>query len=171
MSNGSTTFVESKMCPKGPPKGGVWFPVSIEVHDKDVQVYLEGNLVTSVKSHFTPEARGGALTFHGYKNVVLFRKFQIVPQPSYVSKKCARTVEYPDYFKLDADHGTWPQDGFCQMAYLKNGGQSTDYQLSVDLFNVMGWKGVNSGHLGVFFNAEDQDNYDFVFFRFEKCLF
>ena len=171
MSNGSTTFVESKACPKGPPKGGVWFAVSIKVHGKDVQVYLDGDLVTSVKSHFTPQARGGAFTFHGYKNVVLFRNFEIVPQPSYVSKKCARAVEYPDYVKLDANHGKWPQDGFCHMAYLEDGGQSTDYQLSVDLFNVMGWTGVNSGHLGVFFNAEDQDNYDFIYFRFEKYLF
>jgi len=54
---------------------------------------------------------------------------------------------------------------------LKDGGQSTDYQLSVDLFNFIGWLGVNSGHLGVFFNIEDQDNYDFVYFRFKKYLF
>ena len=157
MSNGNPTFVESKACPKGPPKGGVWFLVSIKVHGQDVQVYLGGDLVTSIKSHFAPRARAGALTFNGYQNVVLFRKLKIVSQ-FYVSKKCVRTVQYQDYVKLDADHGKWPQDGFCQTAYVKDGGQSTDYQLSVDLFNFVGWQGVNSGHLGVFFNAEDQDN-------------
>ena len=99
--------------------------------------------------------------------MVLFRKLKIVLQ-FYLSKRCVKTVQYPDYVKLDVDHGVWPQDGFCMAAYLKDSGQSTDYQLSVDLFNFIGWTGVNSGHLGVFFNAEDQDNYDFVYFRFEK---
>ena len=80
-------------------------------------------------------------------------------------------VQSPDYVKLDADHGTWPQDRFCQAVYLQDGGQATDYQLSVDLFNVKGWQGVNSGHLGVLYNAVDQENYDFVYFRFEKYLF
>ena len=165
----------SSSCPRGPPKGGEWFHVKLTVSTAtpsgEVKVYLNGTLVKSWNPHYPIKNSGGVLVANGYKNVVLFRKFQIVSQPSYVSKKCARTVEYPDYFKLDADHGKWPEDGFCQMAYLKDSGQSTDYQLSVDLFNVMGWKGVNSGHLGVFFNAEDQDTYDFVFFRFEKNLF
>ena len=107
----------------------------------------------------------------GLDGVVQFRRLEIVPQSSYASRRCAETVQYPDYFELDADHGKWPQDGFCQMAYLKDAGQSTDYQLSVDLFNVMEWDGVNSGHPGVFFNAEDENNYDFVYFRFENYLF
>lgn len=167
MANGNPTFVESKACPNGPPKGGVWFPVTVKVHGQDVQVFLSGDLVATVKSHFSARAWGGVFAFNGYKNVVLFRKFQIVPQV-YVTKRCAKTVEFPDYVKLDADHGRWPQDGFCQATYLKDGGQrSTDYQLSVDLFNFIGRDGANFGHPGVFFNAEDQDNYDFVYFRFE----
>ena len=169
MSNGKPTLVESKACPKSPPKGGVWFTVSINVNDKDVQVYLDGDLVTSTKSHFPPRTRVGAFTFHGYQSVVFFRNLTIVPL-LYVSKNCVKTVQHPDYVELDADHGQWPKDGFCQAPYLKDVAKSTDYQLSVDLFNVRGWNGVNSGHLGVFFNAEDQDNYDFVFFRFERYL-
>ena len=169
MANGNPTYVERKACPKGSPKGGVWFQVSIKVHRQDVQVYLNGDLVVSFKSHFAPRARGGVFTFHNYQNVVLFRKFQVVPQ-FYLVKKCAKAVEFPDYVKLDASHGSWPQDGFCQAPYLKDGGQSTDYQMSVDLFNFMGWSGVNSGHPGVFFNAKDEDNYDFTYFRFGKVL-
>ena len=163
MANGNPTFLESKACPKGPPKGGLWFPVSIKVHDQTVQVYLSGDLVATVQSHFPPRAWGGVLTVRGYQNVVLFRKFQIVPA-FYLTKKCVQTVEFPGYVKLNADHGIWPQDAFCQAMYKKDG----DYELSVDLFNLIGWRGVNSGHLGVFFNAEDQDNYDFVYFRFGK---
>ncbi len=166
MENGNLNFVESKSCPNGPPKGGVWFPVSFTVHDQEIQVYLSGDLVATVRSHFPPRARGGVFTFHGYQNVVLFRKFQIVPR-FYVTKKCAKTVEFPGYIKLDADHGKWPQDGFCQATYSKDCGNA-DYQLSVDLYNFIGRDGVNYGHPGVFFNAEDQDNYDFVYFRYEN---
>ena len=170
MEDGKLYFVESKPCPNAPPKGGIWFPVLINVHGKDIQVYLSGDLVATVRFYFSPKARGGVYTFHRYQNVVLFREFQIVP-PSYVTKKRAMKAEFPGYVKLDADHGRWPQDGFCQATYSNNCGYALDYQLSVDLFNFMGWNGVNSGHLGVIFNAEDQDNYDFVYFRYEKITF
>ena len=73
--------------------------------------------------------------------------------------------ELPGYTKVDAAHGRWPQDGFCQVAYLRDGSTSS-YQLSVDMYNFIGRDGVNFGHPGVFLNAEDQDNYDFVYFRF-----
>ena len=66
---------------------------------------------------------------------------------------------------MDAGHGRWPQDGFCQVAYLRDSSTSS-YQLSVDMYNFIGSGGVNFGHPGVFLNAEDQDNYDFVYFRF-----
>ena len=164
----------SSTCPNGPPKGAEWFHVKLTVStaspSNEVKVYLKRALVRSWSSHFPVKNLGGVLVANGYKNVIHFRKFKI-DTLSYVSKRCLDTVQYPDYVKLDADHGKWPQDRFCQAAYLKDCGQTTDYQLSVDLFNVIGWKGVNSGHLGVFFNAEDQENYDFVYFRFEKYLF
>ena len=73
--------------------------------------------------------------------------------------------ELPGYTKVDAAHGRWPQDGFCQVAYLRDGSTSS-YQLSVDMYNFIGRDGVNFGHPGVLLNAEDQDNYDFVYFRF-----
>jgi len=163
MASGNLHFVETKACPNGPPKGGVWFPVSVTVRGQDVQVYYSGVLVATAKAHFALRARGGVFTFHGYQNVVLFRKLQIAPQIS-VNKRCKQVVELPGYAKLDADHGRWPQDGFCQVAFLNNDG-SASYELSADLYNFIGRDGVNMGHLGVFFNAEDEDNYDFVYFR------
>ena len=66
---------------------------------------------------------------------------------------------------MDAAHGRWPKDGFCQVAYLRDGSTSS-YQLSVDMYNFIGSGRVNLGHPGVFLNAEDQDKYDFVYFRF-----
>ena len=133
-------------------------------------MYLNGTLVTSWTPRYMVRCHGGVLVANGYKNVVHYKNFQIV-LPPYVTTKCAMTAEFPGYVKLDADHGRWPQDGFCQATYSKNCGNASDYQLSVDLFNFMGWNGVNSGHPGVFFNAEDQDNYDFVYFRYEKITF
>ena len=91
MANGKLTFVKSAACSNGPPKGGVWFPVSVTVHGQDVQVYHSGVLVASIKSHFAPRAWGGVFTFHGYKNVVLFRKFKIAPQ-TYITKRCKKVV-------------------------------------------------------------------------------
>ena len=73
--------------------------------------------------------------------------------------------ELPRYTKVDAAHGRWPQDGFCQVAYLRDSSTSS-YQLSVDMYNFIGRGRVNYGHPGVLLNAEDQDNYDYVYFRF-----
>ena len=70
---------------------------------------------------------------------------------------------------MDAAHGRWPQNGFCQVAYLRDSSTSS-YQLSVDMYNFIGSGGANSGHLGVFLNAEDQDNCDFVYFRFVAII-
>ena len=164
MASGKLTFVKSAACPNGPPKGGVWFPVSVTVHGQDAQVYHSGVLVATIKPHFPPRAWGGVFAYNGYKNVILFRKFKTVPI-IHVSKRCKRVVELPGYTKVDAAHGRWPQDGFCQVAYLRDGSTSS-YQLSVDMYNFIGSGGVNYGHPGVLLNAEDQDNYDFVYFRF-----
>jgi len=167
----------SSTCPNGPPKGAEWFHVILTVSNAsnsgEVTVYLKGTLVRSWIPRYPIKSRGGVLVANGYKNVIFFRNLTIVPKPHLylVSKNCVKTVQYPGHVELDADHGQWPKDGFCLAAYLKDGAQSTDYQLSVDLFNVRGWRGVNWGHLGVFFNADDQDNYDYVFFRFEDIYF
>ena len=67
---------------------------------------------------------------------------------------------------MDAAHGRWPQDGFCQVAYLRDGSTSS-YQLSVDMYNfIMDVTESTLVTAGVLLNAEDQDNYDYVYFRF-----
>ena len=91
MAGGNLHFVESKACPNGPPKGGVWFPVSVTVRGQTMQIYLSGILVATVRSHFALRARGGVFTFHGYQNVILFRKFQIAPE-IFVSKRCKQVT-------------------------------------------------------------------------------
>ena len=87
MAGGKLHFVESKACPNGPPKGGVWFPVSVTVHGQTAKIYHSGVRVATITSHFALRSREGVFSFHGYQNVILFRKFQIAPQIS-VSKRC-----------------------------------------------------------------------------------
>ena len=76
-------------------------------------------------------------------------------------------VEFPGYVKVDAGNGNWPQDAFCQVA-IGSDGRSASYEITADLYNFIGRNSVNVGHPGLFFNAEDEDNYDFVYFRFKK---
>ena len=101
VKGGTWTVVQTSTCPNGPPKGGVWFPVSVTAHGQDVQVYLSGVLVASIKSHFAPWAWGGVFTFHGYKNEVLFRKFRIAPL-TYITKRCKKVVR-----NIWHKSGTW----------------------------------------------------------------
>ena len=44
--------------------------------------------------------------------------------------------------------------------------ESQAYTVSAELLNQAGWQGVNSGHLGLLFNAIDENNFDFVYFRY-----
>ncbi|XP_078379776.1 putative skeletal organic matrix protein 7 [Oculina patagonica] len=44
-----------------------------------------------------------------------------------------------------------------------NAGNS--YTMTVELMNVIGWSGVNSGHPGVVYNVIDENNFDYVYFR------
>ena len=164
MSKGNLNFLQSKACPSGPPRGGAWFEMSITVNGQDVQIFLNKDLVVTVKAHFPPMAWGGVFTFHGYQNVVLFRNFRLAPQ-LFVTQGCVATSDWSDYTMIDANHGTWPQDGFCRAIFVKEGGVE-DYQVTVELFNFIGWNGVSSGHLGVLFNAQDENNFDFIYFRF-----
>lgn len=43
--------------------------------------------------------------------------------------------------------------------------ESQAYAVSAELLNQAGWQGINSGHLGLLFNARDENNFDFVYFR------
>lgn len=165
MSAGVNKFVESKRCPNGPPKGGEWFPFSVTVNGQYATVYRSGVLVTTFKTHFaSSRARGGVFIFNGYKNVILFRKFKTAPK-HFFSKRCKEVVEFPaGYVKMDAGIGSSPRDAFCQVEFGSDG-RIASYELKVDLYNFIGRDKANLGHPGVFFNAEDEDNYDFVYFR------
>lgn len=71
---------------------------------------------------------------------------------------------------MSADHGSWPVDGFCRVLPQVEINAGDPYILTVELMNVIGWQGVNSGHPGVFYNVIDENNFDLVYFRLVLCL-
>ena len=171
--NGVPTFTNaiSAACPgQNPPKGGQWFDVRVEVNHKRAKIYLAGKFVRQVTPHYPAKGRGGVLVANGYKNVAYFRNFDISHyEDKYLVTSCvvATTGVSPgNIFVLDANHGKWPNDGFCSALNDKVMLNSKQYAISAELFNKIGWAGVNSGHLGLMYNAKDEKNYDFVYFRY-----
>ena len=52
----------------------------------------------------------------------------------------------------------------CRVLAQPNGDLQA-YSVSAELLNLAGWKGINSGHLGLLYNVVDESNFDFVYFR------
>ena len=171
--NGVPTFTNaiSAACPgQNPPKGGEWFDVRVEVNDKKAKIYLAGKLVREVTPHYPAKGRGGVLVANGFENVVNFRNFNISHyEDKYLVTSCfgATTgVSSGNIFVLDANHGKWPTDGFCSALNNKVMLDSKQYAISAELFNKIGLQNVNYGHPGLMYNAKDEKNYDFVYFRY-----
>ena len=68
-------------------------------------------------------------------------------------------------YEVDARHGSWPSSGFCRVLHKDEINAGDPYTMTVELMNVIGWDGVNSGHPGVTYNAINETNFDFVYFR------
>ena len=170
--NGVPTFKGgiSSACPgQSAPKGGQWFDVRVEVNEKKAKIYLAGKLVREVTSHYPAKGQGGVLVANGYKNVAYFRNFDITHyEDEYLVTSCVVKTSgiSGNLFVLDANHGKWPANGFCSALNDKVTLNSKQYAVSAELFNKIGWNGINSGHLGLIYNAIDEKNYDFVYFRY-----
>ncbi|XP_078380250.1 uncharacterized protein LOC144663205 [Oculina patagonica] len=67
-------------------------------------------------------------------------------------------------YEVNADHDKPPY--FCRILPEEEINAGDSYTMTVELMNVIGWQGVSSGHLGVMYNINDENNFDFVFFRF-----
>ena len=156
----------SSNCPKGPPKGGFWFTVKVIVRGYSASIYLDGEHVRSFKTQFSARGRGGVIVANGYKNIIHFRKYRLraIPALPFVKESCLAARKKGSYYVLNANHGKWPENGFCR-AFLPTIVKSENYEVSAQLYNQIGWKGVNSGHLGLMYNVIDNRNFDFVYFR------
>ena len=70
-----------------------------------------------------------------------------------------------EMYMLNASHGKWPHNGLCRVPMDSNASKHDTYRVSVDLY-VPESKGSNGDiYFGVFLNAVDEDNFDFVLFR------
>ena len=88
--------------------------------------------------------------------------------PTVVS--CASFTQLgPSIYEMDANHGSWAADGFCRVIRMDEINAGDPYTINVDLYNVIAWDGVDSGHLGVMYNAVDEDNFDVFYFRLVTC--
>ena len=157
----------SAPCPNGPPRGGKWFTAKVEVRDKNVKIFRDGVLVKSIAAHFTAIGRGGVIVANGYKNIIHFKNLRIsaLNSMTLTSKSCRAVNKVGNLYVMDANHGVWPASGFCRTLY-SNAVGSSNYELSVQLYNKIGWKGKDSGHLGLMYNVINYNNFDFVYFRY-----
>ena len=78
-------------------------------------------------------------------------------------------LEATKSYEMDARHGSWPSSGFCRVLHKKEINAGDPYTMTVELMNVIALGGVNSGHPGVTYNAINETNFDFVFFRLVSC--
>ena len=120
----------------------------------------------SLKAHFPAEGRGGVIVANGYQDIVYFRNYRLrtIPALPFIGESCLATKKVGGYYVLNANHGKWPANGFCR-AMLLTILKSDNYEISAQLYNQIGWKGINSGNLGLMYNVLDNNNFDFVYFR------
>ena len=156
----------SSTCPNGPPGGAKWFTAKVKVRGFSASIYRDGVLVRSIKTHFFAKGRGGVIVANGYKNIILFRNFRIraIAAHPFITQSCLATRRSGNYYTLDANYGKWPANGFCRALFPRRV-LSNNYVVSAQLYNQKGWRGANSGHLGFMYNAYDNNNFDFVYFR------
>ncbi|XP_022805350.1 hemicentin-1-like [Stylophora pistillata] len=78
---------------------------------------------------------------------------------------CVNIIEDGDLFTLNASRGLWPRDGFCRGLSAHRASAPDMYRLSADYY-IPGTKdSMMVTYVGVFFNAQNEDNFDFIFFR------
>lgn len=79
---------------------------------------------------------------------------------------CVNVEKDDKIYTVNASYGRWPDDGFCRtLVDSANVSTHDAYKISADLY-VPEVKGFSDDiYLGVFFNAKDENNFDFVLFR------
>jgi len=86
---------------------------------------------------------------------------------------CVFAIKIPDndtyFYEVNANHGSWPADGFCRVIPKVEINDGEPYTMTVEIKNVFGAGGVNYGHPGVMYNVIDENNFDVVYFRLVLC--
>ena len=73
-------------------------------------------------------------------------------------------------YQVNADQGSFNTHGFCRVVPKGVVSAGVPYTMTVHLLNVIGSGGVHFGHPGVIYNVIDENNFDFMYFRFVGLL-
>lgn len=68
-------------------------------------------------------------------------------------------------YTLNASNGNWPHNGLCHATIGSNASKHDTYRLFADLYVPEDTGSHGDVYLGVFLNAADEENFDFVLFR------
>jgi len=88
-------------------------------------------------------------------------------QEDFVQSGCATdrpAVISPGVFALDGRIGVWPASGYCRVKANK-AFEAIAYTISADFYNANSVNGVKYGHIGIFYNAVDINNFDIAYFH------
>lgn len=78
---------------------------------------------------------------------------------------CVNIEHDEKMYTLNASQGRWPRDGFCRALSAFRASKPDTYRLSADFYVPAAKGSMSVNYVGVFFNAENEDNFDFIFFR------
>ena len=93
--------------------------------------------------------------------------FFIAVLPSAVSCDSLTRSEATSSYKVSAVHNEPPP--FCRVLSEQEINVGDPYTITVELMNLIGeGNDINHGHPGVFYNVVNENNFDFVYFRFVK---
>ena len=75
------------------------------------------------------------------------------------------------FYKVNADHSSWPDDGFCRVITKVEINDGEPHKLTIKIMNVVRENSaVNSGHPGVMCNFIDENKFDAVYFHLVLLL-
>ena len=78
---------------------------------------------------------------------------------------CINIYNDDDIYTLNASNGNWRNNGLCHASIGSNASKHDAYRLSTDMYVPEDAGSHGDVYLGVFVNAADEDNFDFVLFR------
>ena len=137
--------------------------------ERKASLFLNNMQAVVFEPHFQTSGRGGVIVKLGEKNIIRFKGLMVKPLFNdlfdIVDCKSHHRIS-ANYYRLDSRHDMWPQGEFCK-AISKRKIKGRDYFVSVQLFNQRGAHGSHlTGSLGLMYNAQDEYNYDFIFFKY-----
>lgn len=85
----------------------------------------------------------------------------------FVTYNCKDVVDNGTFFIIEGDKPLYPGDGYCRAMATTATDQEVDYTVRATLLNIYGQYSTFSfyGHPGILLNAQDPDNFDYIFFR------